>query len=57
MLSERATAAFEAARAEAAAFLGAAHPHEIIFTRNATEGINLVAHSWGRPTSRPATRC
>jgi cysteine desulfurase/selenocysteine lyase len=47
MLSERATAAFEAARTEAATFLGAAHTHEIIFTRNATEGINLVAHSWG----------
>jgi cysteine desulfurase/selenocysteine lyase len=48
MLSERATAAFEGARAEAASFLGAAHPHEIIFTRNATEGINLVANSWGQ---------
>lgn len=47
MLSERATAAFEGARADAASFLGAAHTHEIIFTRNATEGINLVAHSWG----------
>jgi cysteine desulfurase/selenocysteine lyase len=47
MLSERATAAFEGARAEAASFLGAAHSHEIIFTRNATEGINLVASSWG----------
>jgi cysteine desulfurase/selenocysteine lyase len=47
MLSERATAAFEAARGEAASFLNAAHTHEIIFTRNATEGINLVAHSWG----------
>jgi cysteine desulfurase/selenocysteine lyase len=47
MLSERATAAFEGARVEAASFLGAAHPHEIIFTRNATEGINLVANSWG----------
>ena len=47
MLSERATAAFEGARVEVAQFLGAAHPHEIVFTRNATEGINLVAHSWG----------
>ena len=47
MLSERATAAFEAARTEAATFLGAAHTHEIIFTRNATEGINLVSQSWG----------
>ncbi len=47
MLSERATAAYEGARVEAAAFFNAAHPHEIVFTRNATEGINLVAHSWG----------
>ncbi|MGD9902657.1 MAG: SufS family cysteine desulfurase [Vicinamibacterales bacterium] len=48
MLSERATAAFEQARAEAAAFFNAAHTHEIVFTRNATEGINLVAYSWGQ---------
>ena len=47
MLSERATTAFEGARAEAAAFFNAAHTHEIVFTRNATEGINLVAQSWG----------
>ena len=53
MLSERATAAFEGARAEAAAFLGAAHTREIIFTRNATEGINLVAQSWGQAHLRP----
>ncbi len=53
MLSERATAAFEGARAEAAAFLGAAHTHEIIFTRNATEGINLVAQSWGQVHLKP----
>ncbi len=47
LLSERATAAFEGARAELAAFFNAAQPHEIIFTRNATESINLVAQSWG----------
>jgi cysteine desulfurase/selenocysteine lyase len=47
LLSERATAAFEEARLRVAAFLGAASHHEIVFTRNATEGINLVAHSWG----------
>jgi cysteine desulfurase/selenocysteine lyase len=52
MLSERATAAFEGARSEAAGFLGAAHTHEIIFTRNATEGINLVAQSWGQVNLR-----
>ncbi len=47
LLSERATAAFEGARDDVAAFFNAAHRHEIVFTRNATEGINLVAHSWG----------
>jgi cysteine desulfurase/selenocysteine lyase len=47
MLSERATAAFEAAREQVTAFLGAASHREIVFTRNATEGINLVAQSWG----------
>ena len=47
LLSERATAAFEGARDDVAAYFGAAHRHEIIFTRNATEGINLVAQSWG----------
>jgi cysteine desulfurase/selenocysteine lyase len=52
MLSERATAAFEQARAEAASFLNAAHVHEIVFTRNATEGINLVAYSWGAANLR-----
>jgi cysteine desulfurase / selenocysteine lyase len=47
LLSERATAAFEGGRADVAAFLGAASVREVIFTRNATEGINLVATSWG----------
>jgi cysteine desulfurase / selenocysteine lyase len=46
-LSNRATAGFEAARARAARFINAAHPEEIIFTRGATEGINLVAQAWG----------
>ena len=53
MLSERATALFEQARAEAAAFFNAAHVHEIVFTRNATESINLVAYSWGAANLRP----
>ncbi len=46
-LSNRATAGFEAARETAAKFLNAASPNEIVFTRGATEGINLVAYSWG----------
>jgi cysteine desulfurase/selenocysteine lyase len=46
-LSNRATAGFEAARTRAAAFLNARSANEIIFTRGTTEGINLVAHTWG----------
>jgi cysteine desulfurase/selenocysteine lyase len=46
-LSNRATTAFETARARAAKFLNARHPEEIIFTRGTTEGINLVAQAWG----------
>ena len=46
-LSNRATAAFEAARARAATFINARSADEIIFTRGATEGINLVAQAWG----------
>ena len=53
LLSERATAAFEQAREDVAAFLGAARAHEIVFTRNATESINLVAASWGGATLTP----
>ena len=45
-LSGIATDAFEAARCKVAAFLNAASDEEIIFTRNATEAINLVAHSY-----------
>jgi cysteine desulfurase/selenocysteine lyase len=47
-IGERATAAYEAARASTARFINAPDAHEIIFTRNATEAINLVAYSWGR---------
>jgi cysteine desulfurase/selenocysteine lyase len=46
-LSNRATAAFEAARQRAAEFIHAASLDEIIFTRGTTEGINLVAQAWG----------
>ena len=47
-LSGKATDLFEAARGRIATFIGATDPKEIIFTRNATEGINLVAQTWGR---------
>ncbi len=47
-LSQNATQAYEGARGKVAAFLNAAEPAEIIFTRNATEGINLVAQTFGR---------
>ncbi|MDA0338857.1 MAG: cysteine desulfurase [Proteobacteria bacterium] len=47
-LSQKATAAYDRARKKVQTFVGAASAREIIFTRNATEGINLVAQSWGR---------
>ena len=47
-LSVRATESYEAVRAKAAALLGARDPREIIFVRGTTEGINLVAQTWGR---------
>jgi len=46
-LSVRATEAFEGARETVARFIGAASPREIVYTRNASEAINLVARSWG----------
>ncbi len=52
-LSARATEGFEAARGKAAAFIGAASPREIVFTRNASEAINLVARSWGEANLKP----
>ncbi|APA70380.1 family 2A encapsulin nanocompartment cargo protein cysteine desulfurase [Janthinobacterium sp. 1_2014MBL_MicDiv] len=47
-LAARASDAYEAARAKVAGFLGAASANEIIFVRGATEGINLVANTFGR---------
>ena len=50
LLSERATALYEGARAKAAAFLNAPDPHAIVLTKGTTDGINLVAQSYGRST-------
>lgn len=47
-LSQRATDAYEAARAKVQHFVNAADPGEIIFVRGATEGVNLVAQTYGR---------
>jgi len=47
-ISEKATAAYEGAREQVARFINAPSAQEIVWVRNATEAINLVAHSWGR---------
>ncbi len=51
-LSNRATEAFEATRGKVARLIGAASEDEIIFTRGTTEGINLVASTWGAQNLR-----
>jgi cysteine desulfurase/selenocysteine lyase len=50
------TRAYEAARERVASFMGAASPNEVVFLRGATEGINLVAHSWGMANLKPGDR-
>jgi len=55
-LAEEATAAYEAARDRIAAFIGAADPAEVIYTRNTTESINLVSNAWGRANLKPGDR-
>jgi len=55
-LSNRATAAFEAARARAAAYISARSAEEIVFTRGTTESINLVAQAWGGSNLKPGDR-
>jgi cysteine desulfurase/selenocysteine lyase len=51
-LSEKATAQYEAVRDQVAHWIGAGTPESIVFTRNATESINLVAYSWARKNLR-----
>ncbi len=52
-LSARATEAYEGARDKIAAFVNATSRQEIVFTRNATEAINLVAYAWGQTQLQP----
>jgi cysteine desulfurase/selenocysteine lyase len=54
--SEQTTAAFEGARAKVARFIGARDDREVIFVRNATEGVNLVAYTWGRENIKSGDR-
>jgi cysteine desulfurase/selenocysteine lyase len=55
-LSEEATFAFERARGKVARFIGATSPREVVFTRNTTEAINLVAQAWGGANLRAGDR-
>ncbi|KAJ4824121.1 Cysteine desulfurase 1, chloroplastic [Turnera subulata] len=52
-LSAKATDAYELARKKVAGFVNASAPSEIVFTRNATEAINLVAYTWGLSNLSP----
>ena len=52
-LSSRATDAYEGAREKIAKFVNAASPQEIVYTRNASEAINLVAYTWGWKNLQP----
>jgi cysteine desulfurase/selenocysteine lyase len=52
-IAENATQLYEEARAKVAAFIGARSPAEVIFTKNATEAVNLVSYAWGRTNLGP----
>lgn len=52
-LAEEATEAYEAARKKVAKFIHASQAREVVFTRNATESVNLVAQTWGRQNLHP----
>jgi cysteine desulfurase/selenocysteine lyase len=51
-LAAESTEAYEGARRKAQRFINAPHAHELVFTKNATEGLNLVAYAWGRANLR-----
>jgi cysteine desulfurase/selenocysteine lyase len=53
LLSERSTRAYERARVALQRFINAAHSREVVLTKGCTEGINLVAQSWGRSNLKP----
>lgn len=53
LISAKATDEYELARQKVATFINASQSAEIIFTRNATEAINLVAYSWGLTNLKP----
>jgi cysteine desulfurase/selenocysteine lyase len=55
-LSEEATFAYERARGKVARFIGAKSQREVVFTRNTTEAVNLVAQAWGNANLRPGDR-
>lgn len=55
-LAEEATTAFEETRKKIADFIGGVKTEEVVYTRNATEAINLVAHSWGRRNIKKGDR-
>lgn len=55
-LAEAATASYETARAKLAGFIGAATAEQVIFTRSATEAINMVAWGWARTRLQPGDR-
>ncbi|HEY8347097.1 MAG TPA: cysteine desulfurase [Symbiobacteriaceae bacterium] len=52
-LAERATEAYEGARAKVARLIGSPSPDQVVFTRNGTEGLNMVAYGWARRRLKP----
>lgn len=55
-IAEEATEEYEKTRDSIYKFINARHPEEIIFTRNTTESINLIAHSWGKNNIRKGNK-